>query len=1055
LEYEDHSNHEWSKKMKGSRMTTSYPRGRISILTRLSAFLSVALLVNCQCDENLESLPEPEIVLLNEDGLAHDEADPWLIIAFGDVDSGQSATQTLTIKNRGSGTLTLENLCLVSTTDYEEATSTAPCVQMTSTDYVFSNIVGTELRSDEEVELDISFSPQVGGDSNMFLRVDSNDEKSPIVAVQLTARGTAGRLCADTSTLDFGEVYVGDTKTMSLTLTNCGVRPVTIDTYALTQNPDNVFSVQVDGAEPVIPVTDLAENDSLVLDVTFAPTQERTYRDSLAGLAELTTAAPYEGQYIVVFVGDAKAPPECRVNVVPQTIQFGAVASSETSTQDLIIQSVGECACQVTQITAPDPTDIGFSIENMPTLPYTLRGTAGCEGDPDGSSDADNILTVEVSYTAPDRPNPSVDNATMTVTASDDETPRTINLEANGGGTPFCQFELTPQDSALGIGPGMSDRDGVVNFGRTTIYWTKRLPIEFENIGNTNCQINGFSFDDNTVANEFSLELFDGTVLSENGFSTITVEPGETQTFMAVFAPTHTVSSDLGELAIFCDFLGFNDISDIFEFGGYSSSTQACTLCDMSCNGLSFDTSDTQTETVSGVAGEFSVGFEATPVEPAIDIIPGEVDFGIVTLGCGSLEQRVNVYNTGAGELVLDEPYISPDNTPPDFVITSVQNPSGTWPYTLQPGAAMGIYLRYYANELGIVTGQLVLPTVEGGQEGPPVTVPLMGEGTLETEHTDYFDQQSDPTVDVLFVIDDSGSMDPFQQEIANNFDAFFTASNINESDYHIAVTTTLTTGEACLDISGVQSCPEHEMCGYYTSCGGNDRFLSTTSVDPESQFSCNVRVSDSGNVNPSRPSSDSAEGALQAARAFLSPPNIDDPAINGGFLREEAKLHVVMVSDEPDQSEGPVDLYVDFFQNIKGFRNESLIAVSAIAVPDQGCGDLSGNARYESVVTEMNGRFQDICDADWTTMMENLGLDSIGLQVEYFLSRAANPDTLEVCVRSNGPSDTNCVSIPQTSEGASDGYFYDSGSNTIVFNPGSIPIRGARIEVHYEMYCF
>lgn len=1026
------------------------PMFPVHVLTLLSAFL----LTNCQCDETLEAIPEPEIVLENADGETHKEADPWLILPFGDVDSGSNSTQTLTIRNDGTGALTIDNVCLVNTADYEEAISTAPCLQMSSTDYVFASIAGTEIKGSEEIELDIIFSPSVGGASNLFLRVDSTDTKEPVVAVQLTARGTSGRLCADSSTLDFEDVFVGESKTMSLTLTNCGVRPVTIDTYALTDNPDDVFSVQINGAEPAAPYTDLAENESIVLDVTFTPAQVRAYRDSLAGLATLTTAAPYEGQYLLVFVGDGKAPPECRVNVVPQTLQFGAVAGTETATQNLIIQSVGECACQVTEITDPDPSTANFSIPDMPTLPYVLRGTSGCEGDPEGSADADNILTVAVNYTAPDRQNPAIDNATMTVTASDDENPRVINLEANGGGTPFCQFELSPQDTGIGIGPGTSERDGVVNFGRVTVYWTKRLPIEFKNVGNTACEINGFSYDDNTLDNEFSLELLDGTVLTPGGFSTISVEPGDTQTFMAVFSPTRTVSSDLGELSIFCDFLGFNDISDIFEFGGYSSSQEACSICDMSCNGLTFSTTDTMTTTFSG-SGQFSVGFEATPVEPAIDVIPGELDFGVVTLGCGSLELRVNIYNTGAGELVLDEPYISPDNSPPDFVITSVQNPTGTWPYTIDPGASMGIYLRYYANDVGIATGQLVLPTVEGGQEGPPVTVPLMGEGTLETEHTDYFDQQTDPTVDVLFVIDDSASMDPFQTEIANNFDAFFTTSNIDDSNYHIAVTTTLTTGEPCINPTGVQSCPAHEMCGHYTSCSGNDRFLSNTSTDPEGQFSCNVRVSNSGNVNPSRPGSDSAEGALQAARAFLSPPNIDDPAINGDFLREEAKLHVIMVSDEPDQSEGPIDLYVDFFKNIKGFRNESLIAVSAIAVPDQGCGDLSGNGRYEDVVAEMNGRFQEICDSDYTTMMANLGLDSIGLQVEYFLTRAANPDTLEVCVRSGGPTDSNCVSIPQTSDGASDGYFYDSSANTIVFNPGSIPQRGSRIEVHYEMYCF
>ena len=257
-----------------------------------------------------------------------------------------------------------------------------------------------------------------------------------------------------------------------------------------------------------------------------------------------------------------------------------------------------------------------------------------------------------------------------------------------------------------------------------------------------------------------------------------------------------------------------------------------------------------------------------------------------------------------------------------------------------------------------------------------------------------------------------------------------FSSSNVNDADYHIAVTTTLTTDGNCIGGFGTQTCPVDEMCGHYTSCSGNDRFLTNMSANPDNQFRCTVKVSDE--VNPSRPSSDSAEGALQAARYFLSAPMIDDPNANGGFLRDDAKLHIIAVSDEEDQSEGPIDLYVDFFRNLKGFRNDSLIAFSAIAGPDGGCSYSGGlfprDARYETVVAELNGRFQSICDPDWTSMMQNLGLDSLGLQVEFFI--ACCRSTLAVYVN-EGSGET---SVTQTSDGASDGYFYDATSNPIVF---------------------
>ena len=86
---------------------------------------------------------------------------------------------------------------------------------------------------------------------------------------------------------------------------------------------------------------------------------------------------------------------------------------------------------------------------------------------------------------------------------------------------------------------------------------------------------------------------------------------------------------------------------------------------------------------------------------------------------------------------------------------------------------------------------------------------------------------------------------------------------------------------------------------------------------------------------------------------------------------------------------------------------------------------------------------------------VQNLGLDSLGLQIEFFLSRAADAATLDVCVRENGESDPVCAPVTQTTDGDTSGYFYDPLSNSIVFNPLSVPERGSRVEVYYETFCY
>jgi len=55
----------------------------------------------------------------------------------------------------------------------------------------------------------------------------------------------------------------------------------------------------------------------------------------------------------------------------------------------------------------------------------------------------------------------------------------------------------------------------------------------------------------------------------------------------------------------------------------------------------------------------------------------------------------------------------------------------------------------------------------------------------------DTYTQQAASKIDVLWIIDDSGSMAPRQENLARNFQSFITEFTKNSIDYRIAVTTT------------------------------------------------------------------------------------------------------------------------------------------------------------------------------------------------------------------------------------------------------------------------
>lgn len=1039
-------------------MSSIIPRSLVVAL-----FVPLAV-VRCDCADPLAGLPTAQIEVLDDTGISHKTAEPWLKVDFGDADSGQHKTRPLTVTNIGNAPLLLQKVCVVNAVD-EETAKSAPCILGQTTAFTFLSLAGTEIKGGDSAEMVVTFAPTAGGPAQLFLQIGSTAVDEPVVAIELVGRGTDGRLCAEPNGVyDFGDVDLGVTEPGSLTVRNCGVKPVTIDSFAFTQNPDSAFIFNAQGGDPV--GRTLQENETIVLDLSFTPQQAGPYRDTRAGDITVVTAAPFAAQYDLILVGNGRVPPSCKVNVVPDVLNFNAVASGEASTRQIIIQSVGQCGCTVDTITGPVPADANFALGALPVLPFVLKGTVGCEDDPAGVDAAPTNVQIDVIYTSPVRDVPVVDHASVTVTTSDlvDAT-QTVELEANGGGAPFCQLEVTPREGDGGFfdlpTPG---RFGVVEFGRTSVFVGKRLPITFTNIGNTPCGVSNIVYDDagNTVANEFSLQTEAGGV---GVGSSASILPGDTTTFFAVFSPTHTIASN-----------GF------FPVGEYSGALRAfCTPSQ--CNGVTFTTTDTVTLDVDGapLAGVFSIGFKGTPVEPDVDVIPGELDFGLVTLDCGSPEQRVTVYNNGGADLIVGQPVIDPDADPANPVFQVLSTTAPSFPHTVPPGGSMAINVRYSARALGLQTANLVIPTSEGANAGPPVLVPLQGTGTIENSQTDIFDQLNDPQVDVLWVIDDSGSMAPFQAELASNFDQFFVQSGITSADFHIAVTTTLTTtalaapptcsvdtdcganGQCVIGLctagNAVNAAPDDEMSGWYTSCLEAEHFLSPASGSDavvEDRFECNVSVSDPANVNPDRSASDNAEGGLRAALKFLSPPLINDPASNGGFLRDDAKLHVIMVSDEPEQSKGGIQQYIDFFKNVKGFRNEGLVAVSAIAAPPAGC-DYNGTQlqddRYLPVVEEMNGRFQSICNSDWSSMMSQLGLDSLGLRVEFFLTRAATAESIDVCVRATTTG--TCVNVNETSEGAASGYFYDPVANSVVFNGSSVPPRGSRVEISYNAFCF
>lgn len=153
--------------------------------------------------------------------------------------------------------------------------------------------------------------------------------------------------------------------------------------------------------------------------------------------------------------------------------------------------------------------------------------------------------------------------------------------------------------------------------------------------------------------------------------------------------------------------------------------------------------------------------------------------------------------------------------------------------------------------------------------------------------------------MDLIFVVDDSGSMSEEQMNLGTNFPMFadllnsYTISTGETLDYRAAVTTTGVTA------SGVQTLPPpFSMSIPFNQTGMDGRFRTV-----------------SGMTRPwlERTDANMAQTFAQAARVGTSGPGLEmqlramelaiQPGTNPGFIREDALLGIVILTDEDDCS--------------------------------------------------------------------------------------------------------------------------------------------------------
>ncbi len=309
----------------------------------------------------------------------------------------------------------------------------------------------------------------------------------------------------------------------------------------------------------------------------------------------------------------------------------------------------------------------------------------------------------------------------------------------------------------------------------------------------------------------------------------------------------------------------------------------------------------------------------------------------------------------------------------------------------------------------------------------------------------DAFSQNATYTqqkIDVLWVIDNSNSMRSSQESVAENFNRFISQFLARNYDFQMAVTTTEAYRELFED-------------GDFSSFRDGTDNTSHTGIPIVSQTTLNVEETFITNILQ-------GDGGHGDERAFLSFKMALNNVINSGFIRHDAFLAVIIVSDEDDFSHlnansiqdpnntslDPVSSYVDFLKELKKeapFKN--YYSVSAIAVFDEDCLSQVNDFwtgrkiayRYTELIELTNGSKASLC-SNFGDNLEMISDSIVELSSMFALDREPFVETIKVYVNGNEilPDSIN-------------GWTYNEENNSILFHGESIPPDGANISIRFE----
>ena len=398
--------------------------------------------------------------IVSEDSTPNATPNP---LDFGNVPIGGSEVLPLKLTDLGELPLDLADggVTIVQGNDAGPAQFTfAP---LTNTHQPF----GDAVQPGANASVNIQFAPNQGGEQTATLVIRSNSNADPVYNVVLKGNGVNVSIVVQPASLDFGNVQVGTSSMLSVTLTNKGSStsdPITVSPVTGTQASDFGWT-----GTPIA----LGPNQSFTLQVTFSPaTQGQAsalipyqYCTSCAPANILLTGVGVDGQLVYD----------------PDPIAFSSVPiGSNVTSGTVTLTNVGTAAVQIGKVGGP-----GLVLDT-PSSVYTLTGVAAAPItlQPLGST------TFGVSYTAATTSDPP-----------DQVDADWVPLDGNGNPVVGISTRMA-SDPITGNGTinpcSLTVAPPAYNFGNVTVGTAVQKTVTVTNTGGEQCSITAIALSAST-----------------------------------------------------------------------------------------------------------------------------------------------------------------------------------------------------------------------------------------------------------------------------------------------------------------------------------------------------------------------------------------------------------------------------------------------------------------------------------------------------------------------------------------------------------------------------